>query len=202
MRIRRVSSMSNHDDNENWDPNHLQLVGGSSAAQEAATRGGRQVASVRDKFIAGPIDVEWLSQARKLGVTALWVGLALWFVRGLRGSDSFLVSNLMMRDWGVLPDAKSRALRKLQKAGLIAIEGRGKRSPLVTLLVAPSSRRGNAAPWRRPLPRHLDPTALQTISRKTASFGAGRLNSVYDDPSDGELTRKNFLDDFAKNGAP
>jgi hypothetical protein len=135
-------------------------------------------------------------------VTALWVGLALWFVRGLRGADSFLVSNLMMRDWGVLPDAKSRALRKLQKAGLIAIEARGKRSPLVTLLVAPSSTHGNAAPWRRPRLGHLDPAAPQTISRKTMSFRPGRLNSVYDDPSDGELTRKNSPDDFAKNGAP
>ena len=42
----------------------------------------------------------------------------------------------MMQDWGVLPDAKSRALRALEKAGLITIERRGKRSPRVSLLVA------------------------------------------------------------------
>jgi DNA-binding transcriptional ArsR family regulator len=124
-----------------WDPSSLQLVSRDVVPQEVAIRGGRRVSSVRDKFIAGPIDVAWLSQARKLGVTALWVGLALWFIRGLRRSDSFFVSNLMLRDWDVSPDAKSRALRKLEEAGLIAIEHRGKRSPRVTL-VAPSSRAG------------------------------------------------------------
>src|SRR5271169_3008577 len=137
MRIRQVSSMSNTSIRSSWDPSSFQIGPSDVTPSRAVAQRGRRVSSVRGKFIAGPIDVAWLSQARKLGVTTLWVGLALWFVRGLRGSDSFSVSNLMMRDWGVLPDAKSRALRKLQKAGLIAIEGRGKRSPLVTLIVAP-----------------------------------------------------------------
>jgi DNA-binding transcriptional ArsR family regulator len=95
----------------------------------------RRASSVGGKFIAGPVDVVWLSQARKLGVTALWVGLGLWFLRGLRRSNSFTVSNLMMRELGVHPDAKTPALRVLEEAGLIAIERRGKRSPRVTLIV-------------------------------------------------------------------
>jgi DNA-binding transcriptional ArsR family regulator len=65
----------------------------------------------------------------------MWVGLGLWYLRGLKRSDGFVVSNLMMKDWGVQPDAKSRALRTLEKAGLIAIERKGKRSPFVTLIV-------------------------------------------------------------------
>jgi hypothetical protein len=81
------------------------------------------------------VDVVWLSRARKLGVTALWVGLGLWFLRGLRRSNSFTVSNLMMREWGVQPDAESRALRALEQAGLIIIARREKRSPRVTLVV-------------------------------------------------------------------
>jgi hypothetical protein len=36
---------------------------------------------------------------------------------------------------GVHPDAKTRALRVLEEAGLIAIERSGKRSPRVTLIV-------------------------------------------------------------------
>jgi hypothetical protein len=83
----------------------------------------------------GPVNVVWLSQARKLGVAALWVGLALWHLRGLRKSHSFIVSNRMMASWEVKPDAKRRGLRKLQKAGLIEIESRERRSPLVTLVV-------------------------------------------------------------------
>jgi DNA-binding transcriptional ArsR family regulator len=112
------------------------------ASKKVATRKGRRVSSVIGKFIAGPVDVDWLSQARKLGVTALWVGLSLWFLRGLKRSDSFIVSNLMMQEWDVLPDAKRRALRTLEKAGLIAIELRGKRSPRVTLVVQNSRTSG------------------------------------------------------------
>jgi DNA-binding transcriptional ArsR family regulator len=63
------------------------------------------------------------------------VGLALWHIKGLRKADSFIVSNLMLREWGIEPDAKTRALRKLEEAGLIRIERRGKRSPQVTLVV-------------------------------------------------------------------
>ena len=83
----------------------------------------------------GPIDIAWVCQARQLGVTALLVGLALWYLKGLRRADAFIVSNLMVAEWGIKPDAKSRALRKLEKAGLISIERRGKRSPLVSLVL-------------------------------------------------------------------
>jgi DNA-binding transcriptional ArsR family regulator len=46
-----------------------------------------------------------------------------------------MVSNLMLQEWGVQPDAKSRALRALERAGLIRVERQGKRSPKVTLIV-------------------------------------------------------------------
>ena len=42
---------------------------------------------------------------------------------------------MVAQEWGLLPDAKSRALRKLEMAGLIAVERRGKRSPRVTLVL-------------------------------------------------------------------
>jgi hypothetical protein len=135
MRIRQVSSMSNHKYGGSWDPSSFRIGPGDVAPQKAPIGKGRRISSVGRKFIPGPVDVDWLSQARKLGVTALWVGLSLWFLRGLKRSDSFIVSNLMMQEWEVLPDAKRRALRTLKKAGLIAVELRGKRSPRVTLVV-------------------------------------------------------------------
>jgi hypothetical protein len=71
---------------------------------------------------------------------ALLVGLALWHLKGLRRDNSFLVSNLMLEEWRIQPDAKRRALGALEKAGLIAIERRGKRSPQVTLVVGKSAK--------------------------------------------------------------
>jgi hypothetical protein len=81
------------------------------------------------------VDVSWVCRAARLGVKTLLVGLALWHLRGLRRSNTFLVSNLMLRDWGIEPDAKSRALRALERTGLISVKRQGKRSLVVTLVV-------------------------------------------------------------------
>ena len=151
-RIRQVSSMSNNnssrDNNNPWDPSHLQLTPSDVKAFPPAVRKGRQVTHIKNKFIKGPVDFAWLSSAQKLGVTTLWLGICLWFLRGLKGSDSFLVSNMVAQEWGLLPDAKSRALRKLEMTGLITVERRGKRSPRVTLVVTnstPSQKQGEPA---------------------------------------------------------
>jgi len=117
-----------------WDPSCLQLDQ-TKVATNGGLHRGRRPSPIRDKFIAGPIDVPWVCHASRLGVTALLVGLALWHIKGLRRSNSFTFSNLIVEAWGIQPDAKSRALRKLEKAGLITVERKGKRSPRVTLIV-------------------------------------------------------------------
>jgi hypothetical protein len=117
--------------NTTWDPSSLRLD--PERVKRSATRQGRRASPIRGKFIAGPIDVSWVVQASRLGVKAQLVGLALWHIRGLRREDTFIVSNLMLQEWGVQADAKSRALRALERAGLIRVERRGKRSPRVTL---------------------------------------------------------------------
>jgi len=71
--------------------------------------------------------------------------VALWHLKGLRRDNGFLVSNLMLQEWGIQPDAKARALRKLEKAGLITVERRGKRSPRVTLIVGNTFNGGTVA---------------------------------------------------------
>jgi hypothetical protein len=125
--------MSPH--NSTWDPSCLRLDQDGVKRSQGGTRKGRRASPIRGKFIAGPIDVQWVVRASRLGVTPLLVGLALWHLKKLRQADTFTVSNLMLQEWGVQPDAKSRALRALERAGLIRVERRGKRSPLVALIV-------------------------------------------------------------------
>jgi DNA-binding transcriptional ArsR family regulator len=131
--------------NSTWDPNSLRLNHDGVRRLQGATRKGQRASPIRGKFIAGPVDVQWVVQASRLGVKALLVGLALWHLKRLRQSDTFTVSNLMMREWGVQPDAKSRALRALERADLIRVERRGKRSPQVTLIVGNKAPEPNAA---------------------------------------------------------
>jgi hypothetical protein len=121
--------------NSTWDPSSLRLDQDGVKRSQGSTRKGRRAAPVRGKFIAGPIDVHWVVQAKRLGATPLLVGLALWHLKKLRQADTFTVSNLMLQEWGVQPDAKSRALRALEKAGLVRVERRGRRSPRVALIV-------------------------------------------------------------------
>jgi DNA-binding transcriptional ArsR family regulator len=121
--------------NSTWDPSSLRLTQDEVKRLQGGARRGRRASPIRGKFIAGPIDVLWVVRASQLGVKALLVGLALWHLKKLRRTDTFTVSNLMLQEWGVQPDAKTRALRALERAGLIGVERRGKRSPHVTLIV-------------------------------------------------------------------
>jgi DNA-binding transcriptional ArsR family regulator len=115
-----------------WGPEHLRLDELKLPNQpRPATRARR---GTFERYIAGPIDGAWVLEARKLGVTALLAGLVLWHLKGLRKSVSFAVSNLTMEPWGISADAKTRALVKLERAGLIRVQRRGKRSPVVTLI--------------------------------------------------------------------
>ena len=123
--------------NQPFDPSRFKLNDETATTASRRQRRGSRRLATDGHFIHGPVDVAWLAQARSLGVTALWVGLSLWFLRGLRRSNCFIVSNLMMEAWGVEPDAKTRALRALERAGLITTRRRGKRSPEVTILPTP-----------------------------------------------------------------
>jgi DNA-binding transcriptional ArsR family regulator len=145
--------MSNgSNDLSKWEAASLALQPSREAVDSSgARRDGRRAPHPRGAFIKGPLQVQWLLQARLLGVTALSVGLCLWYLRGLRGTDSVVLSNITVREWGVSPDAKARALRALEKAGLVTIERRGKRSPLVTILTLQEAAKKVGADPRGPL---------------------------------------------------
>jgi DNA-binding transcriptional ArsR family regulator len=153
-----------------WDPSCLRLDQ-TKAATNGGTHRGRQPSPIRDKFIAGPVDVSWVCRAARLGVKALLVGLALWHLRGLRRSNSFIVSNLMMQEWGVQPDAKARALRRLEKARLITVKREGKRSARVTLVVGNAS----SSSWRSTRGYRSRKDAAQSC-HSLSQFQAGNSN--------------------------
>jgi len=121
--------------NSKWNPSLLSLDESLMKLAKTHDGGGRQVSSVKAKFIKGPISTVWLIQASKLGVTPLLLGLVLWYLCGLRKSRTVQISNVTCREWGIKPDAKRRALLKLERAGLVAVERTEKTSPKVTLVV-------------------------------------------------------------------
>jgi hypothetical protein len=126
--------MSYYNSNNRWDPSLLSLDEPLVRLAKKSQGRGRQVSPLEQNFIKGPVSVVWLIQAAKLGVKPLLLGLVLWYLSGLRKAKTMLLSNVTCREWGIEPDAKRRALLKLEKARLVAVDRFGRKSPKVTLL--------------------------------------------------------------------
>ncbi|MEO8901138.1 MAG: hypothetical protein ABI488_05650 [Polyangiaceae bacterium] len=84
-------------------------------------------------FLRGPIPWWWLQAAMKLPGRALAVGVAAWLQAGLRGTTERLPVNLSRV--GVDRSRASRGLAALERAGLVQVERRPGRPPLVTLMM-------------------------------------------------------------------
>lgn len=89
-----------------------------------------------EKFLKGPIPLNWLSRASQLQGKSLQVGLSLWFLAGLTNSKTVKLSQSTLCDFGVNRHCKYRALKWLEEARLISVKGENGQSPEVTLLAA------------------------------------------------------------------
>jgi len=91
-------------------------------------------------FLRGPIPVTWLARAHEAGGSALAVGLALWFVRGVSGQRGPVkVGSSVRRRFNLSRDQTGYGLRALESAGLAGYvkKGRG-RCAVVEILERPT----------------------------------------------------------------
>ena len=89
---------------------------------------------ITGRFLRGPIPLEWLMKAGQQSGQALHVAIAIWFLTGVKNTNSVQLSNKLLREFGVDRYSKRRALKQLSNAKLISVkQGRGK-SPVVTVL--------------------------------------------------------------------
>lgn len=86
------------------------------------------------RFLKGPIPLDWLQAAACLPGKACQVGLALWYRAGLECTATVVLSNSVLKDFGVDRHAKYRALQALAGADLITIAKTPGKSPTVTIL--------------------------------------------------------------------
>jgi hypothetical protein len=87
-------------------------------------------------FIQGPLPLPWFRRVFALrGQKVLVVALVIWLLAGLRKRRSNLkLSTKSLQEYGINRDAKYKSLKKLEQAGLIRVERRGTRNPIVTIL--------------------------------------------------------------------
>jgi hypothetical protein len=90
-----------------------------------------------EQYLGGPIPLGWLSRAASLPGRALHLGAALWFaaVRSKGKNPSVVLTDALADRFGLKArTTRSRALAVLERAGLVAVENRVGRSPVVTIL--------------------------------------------------------------------
>ena len=83
-----------------------------------------------EKFLKGPVPWRWVEAAGLLPGKALAVGLVAWREAGCRNERTVPVN---LSALGMPRRTAQRALRALEDAGLVAVEHRDGRPPLVTL---------------------------------------------------------------------
>ena len=87
----------------------------------------------RERFLKGPIPLNWLTVATQLPGKTLAVAIVIWFKAGLTNTKTFPVCHDLLCDFGVSRHAGYRGLKRLESAGLIGIKRGVGRCPIVTL---------------------------------------------------------------------
>jgi hypothetical protein len=90
------------------------------------------------KFIP-PMPLDWYQRACRLRGKAPVVATVLWYLSRLKKSKTIVLSQTRLNEFGITRQAKYRALRALESAGLVKVHPRGRKSSEVTLLSLPAS---------------------------------------------------------------
>lgn len=115
-----------------FDPNQLRLPPGAVAPGTGSKRLPRHRRGQR--FLRGPIPLSWLSPACRLGGKAVHVALAVWFTAGMKRNREVPVSLSQGSVFGFDRFAGSRGLAALERAGLVSVNRRLGRKPIITIL--------------------------------------------------------------------
>ena len=101
-------------------------------------RSGTHVATDKaHRFVKGPIPFDWLRAANALPGKAGAIGLALWFLKGVKQANTFAVTREVEELAACTRQAFARGLNALAQAGLITVETRRGARPVVTLIERP-----------------------------------------------------------------
>ncbi len=121
---------------EAFDPAHLKLTGTPRTVTNQEPLPEKRIRPQhRDrKFLKGPVPLAWLMEAAKLPGKALAVGVALWYLSGIKRSRTVTLPSSHLYLFGVDRHAKTRALAVLENGYLVAVQRCNGKNPVVTLL--------------------------------------------------------------------
>lgn len=86
-----------------------------------------------ERFIQGPIPLEWMKAAAMCGQRAEAVALLLWYAARWQKANPVKLTPKILAELGVHPKTARRVLGKMEAAGLVRAEFHRGRSPVVTI---------------------------------------------------------------------
>jgi hypothetical protein len=92
-----------------------------------------------EQYLGGPVPLGWLSRAGKLPGKALHLGVALWFaaIRTKGKNPAVVLTDTLAERFGLRArTTRIRALVALKRAGLVTVENRIGKAPIVTIVPA------------------------------------------------------------------
>ncbi len=92
-----------------------------------------------EKYLKGPIPLNWLCAAAHLPGKSFQVAIAIWYLVGLNRSPTVKLNQVVLTDFGVNRNCKYRALDWLSDAGLIFVQKADGKNPLITVLPIPEA---------------------------------------------------------------
>jgi hypothetical protein len=107
------------------------------ALKRAATRERLPRPARGEQYLGGPIPAGWLERAGRLQGKALHLGIALWFaaVRSRGKNPAVVLTDALAGRFGLKSrTTRSRSVEALEGAGLVRVERRSGRAPVLTIL--------------------------------------------------------------------
>jgi hypothetical protein len=111
-------------------------LGGREAGrpEEKVYRGSRPFPSRVSYPFIRTTPLAWIQAASPIKGKALAVGVAIWYQAGLKKSQRVKLPSSLLRAFGINRHSGYRALRELERAGLLKVERRRGECPVVEII--------------------------------------------------------------------
>ncbi len=108
----------------------------AKAKQTTSAKGRLPRHRAGEKFLKGPIPLDWICHAALLPGKSFQVAIAIWFLAGLHKTATVKLNQALLSSLGVSRQCKYRALAWLTEAKLIEVDQSNGKNPVVTILPA------------------------------------------------------------------
>jgi len=91
-----------------------------------------------ERFVRGPVPYEWLRVALSVGGKAGNLSWAMWWLAGMERTNPIKLTRRVLSDFNISPRSARRLLIAFERAGLVEVDRKRGRGPIVALIAQPA----------------------------------------------------------------